>query len=332
MTSEPTSRVKGVGLLSGGLDSILAAKILQAQDVHVICVTFVTPFFGAEPGIKAGATLGIPIHILDIGEKHLEMLKKPIFGYGRQMNPCIDCHALMLREAGRFMEEQGADFLFTGEVLGQRPMSQRREALRSVENLAGYPGRILRPLSARLLAPTIPEIEGLIDREQLLDLHGRSRKPQMALAEAFGIADYPQPGGGCVLTKEGFGKKLGQLLRNIPHAGAREVELLKWGRHFILPEGSLCVVGRNETDNNRLQALAESSDFLLHVEDCPGPIGLLLPSPLFAKDLEPAAMAVIAYSDAPLSVAAKVEIRHLGKMEILFQVNPGKQYLKRYQI
>jgi tRNA-uridine 2-sulfurtransferase len=327
-----TKKTKGVGLLSGGLDSMLAVRILQAQDVEVIGVTCATFFFSADPGIKAGITLGIPVHVLDLGESHLEMLKKPVYGYGHFMNPCIDCHALMLQEAGRFMEEQGADFLFTGEVLGQRPMSQRRNALRSVENLAGYPGRILRPLSARLLAPTIAEIQGLIDREQLLDIHGRSRKPQMALAENFGITEYPQPGGGCVLTKEGFGKKLGALLANFPHARAREVELLKWGRHFLLPEGSLCVIGRNETDNDRLQSLAKSSDVLLRVADYPGPLGLLLTSPHFEKDLEPAVMAVIAYSDAPISNSTKVEWRHLGKAGISFQINPGKQHLKKYQI
>ena len=325
-------KAKGVGLLSGGLDSTLAAIILQAQDVEVICVTFVTYFFGADPGIKAGHTLGIPVHVLDIGQKHLEMLKNPVYGYGRQMNPCIDCHGLMLQEAGRFMAERGADFIFTGEVLGQRPMSQRREALRSVENLAGYPGRILRPLSARLLAPTIPEMEGLIDRDRLLDIHGRSRKRQMALAEAYGVTDYPQPGGGCVLTKEGFGKKLGALLKHFPAAAAREVELLKWGRHFILPEGSLCTIGRNETDNNRLESLAESTDVLLRVSDYPGPTGLLLPAPHFEKDLELAAMAVSAYSDAPLSAPAKVAWRHMGNTGVLSLLNPGKDRLKRHQI
>ena len=332
MTPETTQKAKGVGLLSGGLDSMLAAKILLLQGVEVIGVTCATFFFGVEAGIKAGGTLGIPVQVLDIGENHLAMLKKPVYGYGRQMNPCIDCHALMLQEAGRFMEEQGADFLFTGEVLGQRPMSQRREALRNVENLAGYAGRILRPLSAKLLAPTIPESEGLIDREQLLDIQGRSRKRQMALAESFGITDYPQPGGGCVLTKEGFGKKLGALLKHFPHAGARQVELLKWGRHFLLPEGSLCVIGRNEADNDRLQALAEDGDILLRVAEFPGPIGLMLPSALFDKDLESAMMAVIAYSDAPLSSMVRVERRHSGKTEIVSRVNPGKQRLQKYQV
>jgi tRNA-uridine 2-sulfurtransferase len=325
-------KAKGVGLLSGGLDSTLAAKVLQAQDVQVICLTFATFFFSGDAGTRAGNAWGIPVHVLDIGEKHLEMLKKPVYGYGRYMNPCIDCHALMLREAGRFMEEAGADFLFTGEVLGQRPMSQRRVALRSVENLAGYPGRILRPLSARLLPPTIPEIEGLIDRKRLLDIQGRSRKRQVVLAEAYGITNYPQPAGGCILTKEGFGKKLGTLLKHFPHAAAREVELLKWGRHFILPAGSMCIIGRNQTDNDRLESLAEPSDIVLRVADYPGPIGLLLPPAHIENDLELAAMAVIAYSDAPVSAPVKVGWQHAGKTRTLSQANPGKEYLRGYQI
>lgn len=333
LNHKESRKAKGVGLLSGGLDSSLAAKVLQTQDVEVICVTFTTMFFGGGPGLQAGKTLGLQVQVLDISQKHLKMLKKPVFGYGRQMNPCIDCHALMLREAGRFMEAQGADFLFTGEVLGQRPMSQRRDALGAVENLSGYPGRILRPLSARLLPPTLAEIEGLIDRERLLDFQGRSRKPQMALAVFYGITDYPQPGGGCMLTKEGFVKKLGKLLELFPHAGAREVELLKWGRHFILPEGSMCVVGRNQTDNSQLESLfAAGRDIRLRSVDHPGPVGLLLPSPQMGQDLHLAAMVIAAYSDTPVSGPAKVEWRQREESETLSLVNPGKDCFRKYQV
>lgn len=325
-------KARGVGLLSGGLDSSLAVKVLQAQDVDVICITFATMFFDGGPGLHAGRMLGLPVQVLDISRTHLEMLKNPVFGYGRQMNPCIDCHALMLREAGRFMEERGADFLFTGEVLGQRPMSQRRDALGSVENLAGYPGRILRPLSARLLPPTLAELEGLIDREGLLDIQGRSRKRQMALAEFYGIKEYPQPGGGCILTKEGFGRKLGKLLELFPRAGAREVELLKWGRHFILPEGSMCIVGRNQGDNNRLETLAANSDFLLRSVDHPGPVGLLLTSAAEGQDPQLAMGVIIAYSDAPVLERARVEWRRGEQGGISSLVNPGKDFFKQYQI
>lgn len=329
MTSK---KAKGVGLLSGGLDSTLAVKVLQAQDIEIIGVVFATVFFGAEPGIQAGHMVGIPVHVLDIGEKHLEMLKDPVYGFGRHMNPCIDCHALMLREAGRFMEEQGADFLFTGEVLGQRPMSQRREALSNVERLAGYPDRILRPLSARLLPPTRVETEGLIARERLLDIQGRSRKRQMALAGTYGITDYPQPGGGCMLTKEGFGKKLAKLFELFPDAGTKEVELLKWGRHFILPEGGLCIIGRNRADNQRLESLAAASDILLRSGSHPGPVGLLLPAPHFEKDRELAELAVIAYSDTPVSSRGDIVWRHGEKRGTSTHSNLGKHFLKKYQV
>jgi len=327
-----SARAKGVGLLSGGLDSTLAAKVLQTQDIEVIGVTFATMFFGAEAGIRAGREAGIPVHVLDIGEKHLEMLKHPVYGFGRNMNPCIDCHALMLREAGRFMEEWGAAFLFTGEVLGQRPMSQRREALSNVERLAGFPGRVLRPLSARLLPPTLAETEGLIDRERLLDIQGRSRKRQMALAESYGITDYPQPGGGCILTKEGFGKKLAKMLELFPAAGAREIELLRWGRHFSLPAGGLCIVGRNQADNQRLESLAGLTDILLRSVSHPGPIGLLLPGPRFDEDLELAELAVIAYSDTPLSSRGDIAWRQGDKRGTASHVNIGKDFLKKYQV
>lgn len=326
------ARAKGIGLLSGGLDSILAAKVLEAQDIEVIGVTFATMFFGAEPGLRAGGSVGIPVHVLDIGEKHLEMLKGPVYGFGRHMNPCIDCHALMLREAGRFMEEQGADFLFTGEVLGQRPMSQRREALRNVERLAGYPGRVLRPLSARLLPPTGIELEGLVDRERLLDIQGRSRKRQIALAASYGIKDYPQPGGGCILTNEGFGRKLAKLLELFPDAGAREVELLKWGRHFILPEGGLCIIGRNQADNGKLASLATHTDILLRSVNHPGPVGLLLLAPHGEKDRELAELAVIAYSDTPLRGSGVIAWRHGENQGTSSLVNVGKDFLKQYQV
>ncbi|HOI96538.1 MAG TPA: tRNA 4-thiouridine(8) synthase ThiI [Syntrophobacter fumaroxidans] len=305
-----TSRkAKGIGLISGGLDSILAARVLEDQELELIGIIFKTPFFGPGPGIDVGRTAGIPVRVIDFTDRHLEMLKNPVYGYGSQMNPCIDCHALMLREAGRVMEREGADFLFTGEVLGQRPMSQRRDSLRSVEKLCGYPGRVLRPLSARLLPPTVVEIEGLVDRERLLDIHGRSRKRQEALARHYGITDYPQPGGGCMLTKEGFARRLKELFARYPEAGSREVELLKWGRHFVLPGGSICIIGRNEADNSRLAQFAGPEDIVLRVADYPSPTGVVIASPSADRDLQLAAAIVTAYSDCPRDVPVKVSWR-----------------------
>lgn len=306
-------KVKGIGLLSGGLDSILAVKVLQEQKLELSGITFVTPFFGAEPGIRAGRIAGIPVQALDITEAHLEMLRHPRYGYGSQMNPCIDCHALMLRLAGNIMEKEKADFLFTGEVLGQRPMSQRRDSLKSVENLSGYAGRILRPLSARLLDPTEVELKGLVDRERLLDIHGRSRKRQVALAQHYGIKEYPQPGGGCMLTKEGFALKLRELFKLYPDASGREVEMLKWGRHFYLPGNTLFMVGRNLRDNEQLESLSSPADVVMRVPDYPSPLGILVrPASVSEDDLSLAAQILIAYSDAPGKDAVLVEWAHDG--------------------
>jgi tRNA-uridine 2-sulfurtransferase len=302
-------KAKGIGLLSGGLDSLLAARVLKDQELDLIGIMFKTPFFGPKPGVDLSRMAGIPVRVVDFAEQHLAMLKNPVYGYGSQMNPCIDCHALMLREAGRIMEREGADFLFTGEVLGQRPMSQRRDSMRSVENLAGYPGRILRPLCAKLLPPTVVEVEGLVDRERLLDINGRSRKRQVALAEHYGIVDYPQPGGGCMLTKEGFAKRLKELFARYPEAGPREVELLKWGRHFALPGGSICIIGRNEGDNSRLAEFAGPEDIVLRVADYPSPTGVLIASPATDRDLRLAAAIVISYSDCPREAPVSVSWR-----------------------
>ena len=327
-------KAKGIGLLSGGLDSILAVKVLLEQDLDLLGLIFVTPFFGPKPGVDLSKMTSIPVRPVEISEKHLEMLKKPLYGYGSQMNPCIDCHALMLREAGRLMEKEGSDFLFTGEVLGQRPMSQRRDSLRSVEKLSGYPGRVLRPLSARLLPPTLVETEGLVDRDKLLDISGRSRKRQMELAERYGITDYPQPGGGCMLTNEGFVNKLREFFKRYPQASPRQVELLKWGRHFRLPAGSICAIGRHKADNERLKAHAGEEDILLRVVDFPGPTGIIVASSMMTEDLAIAASILAAYSDAPKDDAGQVRIeyRNGGITRILSVENHGKDRFKELMI
>lgn len=325
-------KAKGIGLLSGGLDSILAVKVLQEQDLELLGVTFVTPFFGPEPGLKAGRLAGIPVRAVDIGAVHLEMLKNPRYGYGSNMNPCIDCHGLMLREAARILEEENADFLFTGEVLGQRPMSQRRDALNSVEKLSGLSGRILRPLSAKLLEPTLVEREGLVDREKLLDIHGRGRKRQMELAARYGIKDYPQPGGGCMLTKEGFSRKLRELLATHPEAGVREVELLKCGRHFRLPGGSILSLGRSKGDNDRLLRLASDRDAVLKVPSHPGPVGILFGGEGIQRDLQTAARIVTAYSDVGEGEKVDVLWRRGGQEARLAVVNTGREGFAQYLI
>jgi len=253
---------KALGLLSGGLDSTLAVKVLQEQGIEVTAITFVTPFFGSKKAERSAGMLKIPIIVKNITEEHLEMLLKPKHGYGSTMNPCIDCHALMLKTAGRIMEERGFDFIFTGEVLGERPMSQNKQSLHIVAKESGYAGYILRPLSAKLLPETKPEIEGKVSREKLIDLSGRQRKRQFEMAEKYKIKDFPTPASGCRLTDPGFSGRLRDLIKREGKPAIADIELLKTGRHIALDEKHKLIVGRNEEDNAAL-ATAASGKFIL---------------------------------------------------------------------
>jgi tRNA-specific 2-thiouridylase len=289
-----------IGLISGGLDSILAAMVILEQGIEVVGVSFTTPFFSAQGAQRAAGAVGIPLQVLDITEPHLAMLRNPPHGYGNNMNPCIDCHILMLREAGKVMEENEGDFLFTGEVLGQRPMSQNKASLRVVERGSAYEGLILRPLSARLLPETIPEQEGWVDRERLLAIRGRSRKEQMALARRYRITTYLSPAGGCLLTDPIFSRRLRDLFNNRDPIQIRDIELLKIGRHLRLAQAIKVIVGRNAQDNERISEMVAPGDDLLKVEAYPGPL-CLIPTGGTAEDVAQAAAVCVRYSDAPLN-------------------------------
>ena len=317
--------VRALALMSGGLDSMLAVRVLQDQAIEVTGITFETPFFGPKRALRAAEQVEVSLRVVDIGGAHLEMLKSPVYGYGSQMNPCIDCHALMLRTAGEIMEAEGYDSLCTGEVLGQRPMSQRKDALKAVDKLSGYGGYILRPLSAKLLPETIPESEGKIDRERLLDIRGRSRKRQLALAEHYGIKDYPSPGGGCVLTEARFSERLRDLFANRESVELRDVELLRWGRHLRLPSGRRLVVGRVHADNVRLQELARDDDLLLKVKGVPGPTGLVA-AETSQVDVELAANVVAAYSDAEVGTDAVVMISGQDERMMTIKTRPKEEF------
>lgn len=296
---------KALGLLSGGLDSSLAALCLKRQGVDVTCIAFVTPFFGAGKARRAAEQIGVPLLVRDIGEIHLQMVKHPQYGYGKNMNPCIDCHAMMFRVAGEIMVAEGFDFLFSGEVLGQRPMSQNLSALRAVAKHSGHPDRILRPLSARLLPATSMEEGGLVDREQLLDIQGRTRRRQEELAREWGLNDYPASGGGCLLTEKHFSDRLRDLVTHEPGCTVGDVELLKTGRQFRLSPQARLAVGRNQQDNEALRQLAGSSDLLLRCVGVSGPLGVLSGTPE-ESDIERAAAVVAGYgrgsSEASLAV------------------------------
>ncbi|MBE0448740.1 MAG: 7-cyano-7-deazaguanine synthase [Actinobacteria bacterium] len=297
---------KAVVLMSGGLDSILAAKLLQEQGIEVEAITFVTPFFTSKNAEKAAAMLGIPLHIVDITDEHLKMLKAPKHGYGRFMNPCIDCHALMIRRAGEIMKEVGADFIVTGEVLGERPKSQNRQALNVVEIESGMGGYVLRPLSAKLLDPTIPEKKGLVDREKLLDIRGRSRKPQMELAKKYGITEYPSPAGGCILTDPMFSIRLRNLYKVEEEPSAKDVDLIKIGRVFLSGEGALIVVSRNEQENKELISLAEEGDMIFEVDGYPGPLTIIPQNDFGEGTIFEAAALTVRYSKAKSALEADV--------------------------
>lgn len=269
-------KVSALGLCSGGLDSTLAGLVLREQGIDVEWITFETPFFSAAKARKASKATGIKLRVKPIYPEYIKMLKNPPAGYGKYMNPCMDCHSLMFRLAGEMMQAKGFDFLFSGEVLGQRPMSQTRPSLRYVEKNSGFDGYILRPLSAKKLPETIPEKQGLVNRELLLDFAGRSRKPQIKLAEKFGITDYPAPAGGCLLTDKGYTNRLRDLFDHQEECTEEELHLLKFGRHFRLNPDAKLIIGRTQEDNKKILKFHNpETDIVLDVKNHPSPIGLI---------------------------------------------------------
>jgi tRNA-specific 2-thiouridylase len=296
-------KVRAIALLSGGLDSTLAVKLILDQGIEVEALNFVTPFCqcnrkGRCEAVQAAEQFGIPCKTVSVTDEFFDVIRQPKHGYGSGMNPCLDCRILMFSKARQQMEETGADFVFTGEVLGERPMSQRRDAMRIIERESGLDGRLLRPLCAKLMQPTIPEREGLVDREKLLDISGRSCKPQMALAEEYGINDYPCPAGGCLLTDPGFARRVRDLVHHSPGFGLNDVQLLKVGRHFRLSPLTKAVVGRNWDENQHIVALARPEDLLLQVQGWVGPTTLLR-GEAGANETRLSAAITVRYSDAP---------------------------------
>lgn len=276
-------KVKAVALYSGGLDSTLAILQMMKYGVEVEAITFMTHFgcdasdrstCGHDP-YPAAEKFGFKVKLAHLGEKFIEIVKNPRYGHGRNMNPCIDCRLVMLAEAKEYMATAGGQFVITGEVLGQRPMSQRRFTLDLIAKNCGLEGRLVRPLCGRLLPSTVPEKEGLILREWLLDIEGRSRKRQMALAEEFGLTEYPNPAAGCLLTDERYSDRLRDLLKYNPDPDFNDLNLLRVGRHFRLSERAKLVVGRNERENDLIESLRRPDDCIMEVLEFGSPIGLL---------------------------------------------------------
>jgi len=317
--------------LSGGLDSTLAISVMLDLGVEVEALNFTTIFCNCSSGHekvgcgnearRVSKLLGVELTVKNAMPEYMEVVKNPKHGRGSSMNPCKDCRIFMFKKAKTYMEQTGADFIVTGEVLGQRPMSQRMEAIRLIERESGLEGLVVRPLSAKLLPPSKPEQEGLIDREKLLAISGRSRKPQMALAAEKGITDYACPAGGCLLADKSFGRKLKDLLDSDPEAEVAEVRLLKYGRHFRLPDGTKIIVGRDEAENEILERLG--GDYVKYqVENLLGPV-TLAPSGLTEETAGLVAAITARYSqgrEKPTLVIRRIE----NGREDLLEVEPAK--------
>ena len=247
-------KYRAFALFSGGLDSILSVLWMKKIGVEIIPIFFKTAFFGPETALEIAKKSKINLTIIDITEEHMQMVLNPKYGYGKYFNPCIDCHANMFRIAKNLLDEVGASFLISGEVVGQRPMSQNKDALNSVSNLGNIEGLLVRPLSAKLLKPTIPEINGWIDRNKLLSISGRSRTQQIELAKKYNLEDYESPAGGCLLTDKNFANKIKDFIK-YDKLTVSDIELLKFGRHFRLKNGAKLVVGKNHNDNLALKKI-----------------------------------------------------------------------------
>jgi tRNA-uridine 2-sulfurtransferase len=331
-------QIKALALFSGGLDSILACRTVAAQGIRVCALKFVTPFFGHElladeERFQKDTQLkyGIEAELVDLSKGYIELLRKPAHGFGKNFNPCIDCKIFMLRRARELMEERGASFLITGEVRGQRPMSQQFDTLQLIEKKAGCHNMLLRPLSAKLLPPTLPEQQGWIDRERLHGFAGRGRKGQLALARELGITDFPAPAGGCVLTDPLLAARIERFYAGMFIIGPEgitvdDIRLLLIGRHFRLPGGHWLVLGRNEKENSRIAELRKVDDCLLFMPERSGPMALLRRAD--AGNLELAALAaglVVRYgqkNEGSLPLPGDVQIEYTDGAEMLYGVTP----------
>jgi len=273
--------IKALALFSGGLDSMLAIKLMTEQGIKVTALHINIGFGGTKDNSELlrsrAAMVGADLEVIDTREQFVqEILFNPKYGYGKHFNPCIDCHANMFRIALALLEKHGASFIITGEVIGQRPMSQRSEAIRNVTTLANQAedGLILRPMSAKLMTPTTPEKEGWVDREKLLGIEGRSREVQLRLADEFGFEEYESPGGGCLLTETSMATKIRDVLAHGEFT-VDDIDVLKRGRHFRLPDGAKLVMGRDKEDNEIIQNIVHPDYLFAKTVGIVGGISLL---------------------------------------------------------
>lgn len=329
-------KVRAVALFSGGLDSILAIKIATKQNVKIFPITFITPFssfikFGKTTEItEISNKLNIDTKVVFLGEEFIRMVKNPIHGYGKNMNPCLDCRIMMLKKARNYMQEIMGDFIITGEVVGERPMTQNKKSLMLTEVESGLKDKILRPLSAKLLESSSPEEKGWINRKELYNINGRSRKPQFGLAREYNIDTFPAPAGGCLLTDPNFSKRLKDALK-YNEESLKEILLLRLGRHFRLNDGAKVIVGRDEKENNLIEILKPPSSICLEVDSVPGPITLLINSKS-KKDIEFAASLCLRYSDSKEKKGKVNYWKERNKIASLDAEQPTEETIEKFRI
>ncbi len=299
-----------LSLFSGGLDSILSVKHMENLGYKVITVFFQTPFFEADSALLIAEANGIDLRVIDVFPEYLKILENPRYGYGKNMNPCIDCHGFMFKKAAELMPEYGADFLISGEVLGQRPKSQRKDAMNAVAKLSGVKDLLIRPLCQRYLSDTLPIREGWVDKTEMLDIQGRGRYRQMELAHEYVITEFQSPGGGCKLTEIKYSKKLKDLQEH-DQLTEQNIRFLKYGRHFRLNDATKLVIGRDKSDNEHLSLLADD-EIVIKITDYHGPLGII------NKNENP--------EIEEIELAARIVLRYNNRLDEITELSWGKNF------
>jgi len=329
MMIKRTDAHAAIALFSGGLDSILAVKWMQKCGYTVYPVFFLTPYMPPDRAITSAMENGIKLIVRDISASHMAMMQNPVYGFGKHLNPCVDCHALMFKHAGEMMAELGADYLISGEVVGQRPMSQRRDAMNLVGKLSGYRDLLLRPLSQKILADTLPIREGWVKKSDMLDFSGRGRNRQFELAEALGVHSFPAPAGGCLLTDRNFTLRMRDLMQH-ESMDAENLELIRFGRHFRLSPQCKLIVGRDEQDNNSLERVSKSG-IKLFAKELTGPLGILTcPAP--NPELLGLALSIFWYYHKKGGEEGIVEVHYEDVIREYSTPRCNPQVLKKYHI
>ncbi|MGL4774444.1 MAG: tRNA 4-thiouridine(8) synthase ThiI [Clostridium sp.] len=305
---------RALAMISGGLDSILAAKLIKDQGIEVIGICFKSYFFNEDNAKRMVKQIDIPLEVVDFSEEHFTMVKNPKHGWGKNINPCIDCHAMMMRHSGELLKKFDADFIITGEVLNQRPMSQNRQALNIVKRESGFSDKILRPLCALNLEATEMEKQGLVDREKLLDISGRSRKRQMELADVWGIKEYPSPAGGCKLTEPNYAIRLKEVIDRQGDATPKDISLLRYGRHFITPNGVKIVVARTGDEATAIKEMINGEETVFYPSSHMGAMAIIS-GECKKEDEEIACRIAARYSKA--TAGEEVEVKY-GKFKTPF--------------